>query len=161
MLGFPCASAGKESACNVRDLGLIPGLRRSPGDGKGYPLQYSSLENFMDCIIHGVTKSQTWLSDFHFHTSLWGLTCLALKPEKKVSGLNVRVVLSECHSLLSRLSLWKCVYSITDKDPPLPAPKAPTFLFRTQEHVVFCSALAGSSLRQKINWGYQMAIPSV
>ena len=49
----------KESACNVRDLGLIPGLGRSPGEGKGYPLQYSGLENSMDCIVHGVTKSRT------------------------------------------------------------------------------------------------------
>ena len=48
---------------------MIPGLGRSPGEGKGYPLQYSGLENSMDCIVHGVTKSQTGLSDFHF-TSL-------------------------------------------------------------------------------------------
>ena len=66
-VGFPCGSAGKESACNVGDLGLIPGLERSPGEGKGYPLQYSCLENSMDCIIHGVTKSWTQLSNFHFH----------------------------------------------------------------------------------------------
>ena len=63
--GFPCGSVGKEYTCNVGDLGLIPGLGRSPGEGKGYPLQYSGLENSMDCIIHGVTKSQTRLSDFH------------------------------------------------------------------------------------------------
>ena len=50
-LGFPCGSAGKESTCNAGDLGLIPGLGRSPGEGKGYPLQYSGLENSMDCII--------------------------------------------------------------------------------------------------------------
>ena len=56
---FPCGSAGKESTCNAGDLGLIPGLGRSPGVGKDYPLQYSGLENFMDCIIHAVTKSQT------------------------------------------------------------------------------------------------------
>ena len=56
-LGFPCGSAGKESACNARDLGLIPGLGRSPGEGKSYPLQYSGLENCMDCIVHGVAKS--------------------------------------------------------------------------------------------------------
>ena len=49
------------------DLGLIPGLGRSPGEGKGYPLQYIGLENSMDCIVHGVAKSQTQLSDFHFH----------------------------------------------------------------------------------------------
>ena len=64
--GFPSGSAGKESVCNVGDLGLIPGLGRSPGEGKGYPLQYSGLENFMDYVVHGVTKSRTRLSNFHF-----------------------------------------------------------------------------------------------
>ena len=54
-----CGSAGKESACNVGDLGSIPGLGRSRGEGKGYPLQYSGLENSMDCIVHGVAKSRT------------------------------------------------------------------------------------------------------
>ena len=48
LLGFPCGSAGKESACNVGDLGSIPGLGRSPEKGKGYPLPYSGLENSMD-----------------------------------------------------------------------------------------------------------------
>ena len=61
-------SAGKESACNVGDLGSTPGLGRSPGDRKGYPLQYSGMENSMDCIVHGVAKSQTQLSNFHFQT---------------------------------------------------------------------------------------------
>ena len=56
---FPCGSAGKESTCNVGDLGSIPGLGRSPGKGKGYPLQYSGLENSMDCIVRGVAKSRT------------------------------------------------------------------------------------------------------
>ena len=65
-LGFSCASAGKESACNVGDLSSIPGLRRSPGEGKGYPFQYSGLENYMNYIVHGVGKSQTRLSDFQF-----------------------------------------------------------------------------------------------
>ena len=64
-------SAGKESTCNAADLGSIPGLGRSPGEGKGYPLQYSGLENPMDCIVHGVAKSWTRLSAFHF---LW-LSC--------------------------------------------------------------------------------------
>ena len=68
-LGFPCGSAGKESACNAGNLGSIPGLRRSPGEGKGDPLQYSGLEKSVDCIVHGVAKSWTRLSDFHF-TSL-------------------------------------------------------------------------------------------
>ena len=107
-LGFPGGSAGKESTCNAGDLGLIPGLGRSPGEGKSYPLQYSwaslvapmvknlpavretpvplsipgsgrspgegrgyslqysGLENSMDCVVHGVAKSQTRLSNFPF-----------------------------------------------------------------------------------------------
>ena len=65
-MGFPDNSVGKESACNSGDLGSILGLGRSPGEGKGYPLQYSSLENSVDCIVHGVAKSGTRLSDFHF-----------------------------------------------------------------------------------------------
>ena len=69
-LYWACGSAGKESACNVGDLGLTPGLGRSPGEGKGYPLQYSGLENFTDCIVRGVAKSRTRLSDFHFLTVL-------------------------------------------------------------------------------------------
>ena len=66
IMGFPCGSAGKESTCNAGDLGSIPGLGRSPGEGNGYSLQYSGLENSMDCIVHGIAKSQTWLNDFHF-----------------------------------------------------------------------------------------------
>ena len=60
------SSVGKSSACNVGDLGLIPGLGRSSGEGNGNPLQYSGLENSMDCIRHRVSKSQTWLGDFHW-----------------------------------------------------------------------------------------------
>ena len=63
---FPYGSAGKESACNTGDLGSIPGLGRSHGEGKGYPLQCSGLENSMDSILHGVAKSWTRLSDFHY-----------------------------------------------------------------------------------------------
>ena len=65
ILGFPDGSAGKQSACNTGDLGSIPGWGRSPGEGNGYPLQCSGLENSMICIDRGVTKSQTQLSDFH------------------------------------------------------------------------------------------------
>ena len=54
-LGFPSGLAGKESACNSRDLGLIPGLGRSPEEGNGYPLHYSGLKNSMNSIVHGVT----------------------------------------------------------------------------------------------------------
>ena len=69
-LAFPCGSAGKESAYNAGDLGSMLGLGRSPGERKGYPFQNSGLENSMNCIVHVVTKSQTWLSDFHFHFAL-------------------------------------------------------------------------------------------
>ena len=69
-LGFPRDSAGKESVCNEGYLGSIPGLERSPGEGKGYPLQYSGLQNSIDCIVHGVAKSWTLLNNFHFETSL-------------------------------------------------------------------------------------------
>ena len=64
--GFPCGSAGKEFARNAGDLGSIPGLGRSPKEGKGYPLQYSRLKNSMDCTVQGVAKSWTRLRDFHF-----------------------------------------------------------------------------------------------
>ena len=58
-MGFPCGLAGKEPVCNAGDLGLVPGLGRSPGEGKGNPFQYSDLENSMD---HGIAKSRTRLS---------------------------------------------------------------------------------------------------
>ena len=57
--GFPGGLAGKEPTCKAGDLGSTPGLGRSPGEGKGYPLQYSDLENSMDCIVHGVAESDT------------------------------------------------------------------------------------------------------
>ena len=66
--GFSGASVGKEPACNAgdtEDVGSTPGLGRSPGEGKGYPLQCSGLE-ISDCTVNGVTKSWTPLSDFHF-----------------------------------------------------------------------------------------------
>ena len=69
-LGFRGGSAGIESVCNVGDLDSVPGLGRSPGEGKGYPLQYSGLENSMDYIVPGAAKSWTQLSDFHFHYQL-------------------------------------------------------------------------------------------
>ena len=71
-VSFLCGSAGKESPCNAGDLGSIPGVGKIPtlqipGEGNSYPLQYSGLENSTDCIVHGVAKSRTQLSDFHFH----------------------------------------------------------------------------------------------
>ena len=67
-MGFPSSTEGKASACNAGDLGSIPGLGRSPGEGNGYPLQYSCLRNPMDreawwAIVHGVTKSRTQVNN--------------------------------------------------------------------------------------------------
>ena len=62
LIGFPGSSADKESACSVGVLGSIPGLGRSPGEGNGYPLQYSGLQNSIDSTVYGVAKSQTRLS---------------------------------------------------------------------------------------------------
>ena len=78
VMGFPWGSAGKESTCNVGDLVSIPGLRRSPGEEKGYPLQYSGLENSMHCIVHGVEKSGHYWASF---TSL-GKSCISSTFEK-------------------------------------------------------------------------------
>ena len=66
-LGFPCGSSDKESNCNAGDMNLIPELGRSPGEGKGCPIQYSGLEYCTGCLVHGVSKSRKWLSHFHFH----------------------------------------------------------------------------------------------
>ena len=82
--GFPCGSAGKESAHSAGDLGSIPGVGRSPGEGKGYPLQYSGLEDPMDYIVHGVTKSQTRLSNSHFtkdNNTYYATKCLGYIPQ--------------------------------------------------------------------------------
>ena len=64
---FPDSSVGKESAYHTEGPGSMPGSGRSPGEGKGYPLQYSGLENPMDCIVYGVAKSQTQRNNFYFH----------------------------------------------------------------------------------------------
>ena len=94
--GFPCGSAGKGSDCNTGNLGSIPGLGRSPGEGKCYPFQYSGLENSVDYIVHGVTKSQTQLSNFHFQ---------ALISEKETShvGNSMQHALMSCFGTSSRI----------------------------------------------------------
>ena len=76
--GFPDNSVSKESACNAGDMDSIPGFGRSPGQGKGYPLQFSGLENYMDYIVHGTAKSWTRLSTFQI---LWKRLMLKLKPQ--------------------------------------------------------------------------------
>ena len=85
-MGFPCGSAGKESTCEAGDLGSIPGLGRSPGEGKGYPLQYSGLENSMDSIVHGVTKSRTQLRKFTF---TFNLTCFIYGESVLTNKFNI------------------------------------------------------------------------
>ena len=69
-MGFPCDSTDKESTCNAGDLGLIPGLGRSPGERKGYPLQYSVLENSMNYTGYEITKSWIQLRDFQLSMNL-------------------------------------------------------------------------------------------
>ena len=98
-LGFPCGSAGKQSACSVGDLGLIPKLGRSPGEGKGYPLQYSGLENSIDCIVHGVAKSQTRLSDFHFQPSLWSNSHICTWLLENTTALTIQSFVSKVMSV--------------------------------------------------------------
>ena len=95
-LGFPCGSAGKESACNAGDLGSIPGLGRSPGEGKGYPLQYSGLENSMDYTVLGVVKSPIALlpGELAYMHTLWSWL-LALELYSIPCGHNDRPVFNE------------------------------------------------------------------
>ena len=93
--GFINAS-GKESVCKVGDIGSIPGLGRSPGGGHGYPLQYSGLENSRD-TVHGVAKSRTQLSDFHFTSK-----------ESKQSTLSLGV---SCYCVIADIS-WAFLWSV-------------------------------------------------
>ena len=87
--GYHCGSDGKESSCNAGNLGSTPGLGRPPGEGQGYPLQYSGLENSMDCIGHGVAKSPIQLSDFHF----------PLIQEKESESVSRSVVSDSCNRM--------------------------------------------------------------
>ena len=107
-LGFPCVSASKESACNAGDLVSIPGLGRSPGEGKGYPLQYSGLENSMDCMLHGVVRSRTPLSNFRFRQPQ---PCYMHRSSCSTSGHNSKQLLILHFFLLYFLSfnLFKIV----------------------------------------------------
>ena len=94
---FSCDSAGKESTCNEGDLSVIPGLRRSLEEWKGYLLQYSGLENSMDCVVHRVAKRWTQLSNFHFHYTPMG--------GRGLEGVQLWV--HWAHSLLlSRCCVW-------------------------------------------------------
>ena len=103
--GFPCGSAGKESACSVEDLGSIPGLERSPGEEKGKILSYSGLENAMDCIVHGVSKSWTRMSNFHFQSST--LSIMSKIPE----------ITPGCHCRGRREKQWVVLFPIVPVSP--------------------------------------------
>ena len=92
------SSAGKESTCNAGDPGSILGLGRCPREGNGYPLQYSGLENSMDCIVHGVAKSRTRLNDFHFTSH---------HPQKLSSGLSVNSPEPEATTILLSITCSK------------------------------------------------------
>ena len=112
-MGFPCGSAGKESTCNVGDLGSIPGLGWSPGEGKGYPLQYSCLENSIDCIVHEVAKSQTHLSCVHLHFGwysnwipLLGDPRETLEGKKRREGASFFLLACSCQCCY-RSSCWR------------------------------------------------------
>ena len=101
-MGFPGGSDNKESACNLGDLGSIPGSGRSPGEGQGNPLQYSCLKNPMDegerwATVHSVAKSQTQLSDLTFTLSSVAQSCLTLcdPMNHSIPGLPVLHQLSE------------------------------------------------------------------
>ena len=85
-MGFPCGSAVKETTCKAGDLGSIPELGRSPGEGNGYPLQYSGLDNSIHYIVHGVAKSRTWLSDLDSLNSWTFGLCPAWSYYKKFCG---------------------------------------------------------------------------
>ena len=100
----PYSSVGKESACNAGDPGLIPGLGRSTGEGIGYPLQYSGLENSIDCIVHRVVKSQTdWTTfTFTFHDVAVYHPLLQWEKrtkEKKLTTLRASSSTSPCSTL--------------------------------------------------------------
>ena len=122
-LGFPCDSAGKESACNVGDLDLMPGLWRSPEEGKGYPLQHSGLENSMHCIVHRVAKSWTWLNDFLSPYKWWRLSDLfktVLKCETKIQTQFLLILTEDSTSKFSiqmlNLSLYLHIFQAGNRN---------------------------------------------
>ena len=118
-LGFPGVSATEESTCSAGDLGSSPGLRRSPGERKGYPLQYSGLENFMDYTVHGVAKSWTRLSDLHFTCFLRNLN--AGKEETVRTGHGTMQNWERCMSRLilqARILEWAAMPSSRGSSRP-------------------------------------------
>ena len=113
---FPDSSAGKESPCNVGDLGSIPGLGTCPGEGKGYPLQYSGLENSMDCIVYRVAKSQTRLSSFHFTHSLLFIAVYKASSDNSSAFLHFFFLIT-ASCTVSRTSVHSFSGSLSDLIP--------------------------------------------
>ena len=113
LLGFPCGATGKESTYNGGDLGLTPGLERSPGEGKGYPLQYSGLENSMDYVVHGVAKSRTGLSNFYLLLLLLYVVNIVTSVSSFVYVCDF--LMMKCKKLKSSLWLQLCEDCIVEK----------------------------------------------
>ena len=132
--GFPCGSPGKQSVCNAGDLGSIPGLGRSPGEGKGYPLQYSGLENSMGCIVYGVSKSWTRLSDFHFPLRLIDLVSL---PSKDFQESSPALQFKSINSLVLRL------FMVHLSHPYVTTGKTIAYLYLNGQATLLYSALWG------------------
>ena len=111
-LGFPYGSAGKESAWNAGDLGSVPGLGRSSGEGNVYLIQYSGLENSMDCIVNDVAKSWTWLSNFHLNCLLKALSPSAVTFEVLGSRTSIYEVRGSGHNSAhnSKFSIFRLWY---------------------------------------------------
>ena len=111
-----CGSTGQQSACILGDLALIPGLGRSPGAGKGYPLQYSSPENSMDCVVHGVTKSRTRPRDFHCHSvCMW----YSLGHVRLCSSIDCSPPGSSVHGILqARILEWVAISFSRESSQP-------------------------------------------
>ena len=116
-LGFSCGSAGKESTCNGGDLGLIPRLGRPPGEGEGYPLQFSGLENSMACIFHEFAKSWTWLSHSHFHFQAFPDSSVGKESvwmqETLVQSLGWKDPLEKGKATHSSILAWRIPWTIT------------------------------------------------
>ena len=126
---FPNDSAGKWLACKAGDLGLIPWLGWSPGEGQGYPLQYPGLENSRECIVCGATKSWTLLSDFHFQIFIFP-RFIALSCRFSVNILPFDTIVYKPPGLTALLSLnFSVKFSVHVKNKVLPSNKICVWLF--------------------------------
>ena len=132
-MGYPGGSEGKESTCNARDLRSTSGFGRSPGGGDGNPLLCSGLENSMDCIVHGVTKSRTQQSDFHFESpGTHSLSGSWASPDRKLPYLVLRsrresrlLPWSSVQTGLSGLAIWNGRFYLLTPDSSSPIQECP------------------------------------